>query len=666
MPDGPRHSLIKYIQRIAHQEQFRVLDDAELVAQFAGERSEAAFEALVWRHGPLVWSVCRRYLPNEHDAEDAFQATFLALARAAGSVKRWSSVSGWLHKVATRIARKAQRNALKRTAQERPILVEPFASSTDDILWRDLGPVLDEEVSRLPERYRLPFTLCDRQGKSLAAAALEIGCPRGTVSTRLTKARKLLRANLARRGITLSATGLASVVSREASSASLPMTLVHSALRYARVGGTANGTEIPQAVAVLADGAFRSGLNGRLWVSALLVLIAAAGAAGMGLKSRDKSSKQPLVSPAELELQASASPLRLPSQELDQPILPDALPAPISPSLPLEHANAVTDVAFNANGSELVTKEPEYLHFWDAKTGAEHRRIKLPWKPSDEIVISPDGRWIAFCCESVRIWDCAAENIAYEINLDTGRGRTRVTSEMFAFAPDSKTWILSAFTTRFGDVSTGKEFKEWKNFFSSKIVLSPDGKTIASGMRNGTALIDIATGVRLHEFPNERNPPLGIAFSPDGKWLALSDLQVPPDEQCRIRVWDAKSGRLHRQFQESQSLKYGKTAKPLFKWLAFVRGGTALAGLGHDGSCWVWDLDSQDTLCKFFLDGGIPVGNGIGRASFSPDGQYLAWAGRRDGDRMVHLTDIATGLELHPDGITPLSKLKQLSTSAKN
>src|SRR5262249_25927914 len=167
--------------------------DAGLLEQFVARRDEAAFEALVRRHGPMVLGVCRRVLRNHHDAEDAFQATFLVLARKAASVVPREMVANWLYGVACHAARKAQTAAARRRQRERQgvAMPEPEAVPPEDA-WEDLQPLLDQELSRLPDRYRAAIVLCDLQGKTHKEAARQLSCPQGTLSARLSRGRALL------------------------------------------------------------------------------------------------------------------------------------------------------------------------------------------------------------------------------------------------------------------------------------------------------------------------------------------------------------------------------------------------------------------------------------------------------------------------------------------
>jgi multidrug efflux system membrane fusion protein len=182
------------------------VEDAELLCRFAADRDESAFELLLWRHARLVFGVCLRILRDEHDAEDAFQATFLALARHAGRINRRESIACWLHKVARRVALTARRRRATIDARERlaaPANDRPAVESSAEN--RELCGILDFEIGRLPRRFRSPVVLCYLEGKTVDEAAVLLGCPRGTLASRLARARQRLRAGLSRRGFDPSA-----------------------------------------------------------------------------------------------------------------------------------------------------------------------------------------------------------------------------------------------------------------------------------------------------------------------------------------------------------------------------------------------------------------------------------------------------------------------------
>lgn len=178
--------------------------DRELLHRFAASRDHAAFAELVRRHGPVVLAVCRRIAGHSQDAEDAFQAAFLVLARKADSISRPELLGNWLYGVAVRVAQKARRTAARRRAREVQVTAMPDPPSVSNESNADIGPVLHEELDRLPVWYRDAVILCDLRGASRADAAKALGIPEGTLSSRLATGRKQLADRLARRGIALS------------------------------------------------------------------------------------------------------------------------------------------------------------------------------------------------------------------------------------------------------------------------------------------------------------------------------------------------------------------------------------------------------------------------------------------------------------------------------
>jgi RNA polymerase sigma factor (sigma-70 family) len=247
------------------------LPDGDLLEAFVTHRDEAAFAVLVRRHGPMVLGVCRRVIGNVHDAEDAFQATFLVLAHRAAAVEPRSAVGAWLHGVAHRTARRARVVRLRRLSREKPLQGAPHPATEPQSLAEPLSPVLDEELQRLPERLRVAVILCDLQGRSRREAASQLGLPEGTLSSRLATARKLLAQRLARRGV-----GPAGVV---------PLAVVPPALAARAidaVGGLGAAT-VPNSSAALAAGVMRAMNWTRFKVAALLLAVVLFGAGAVPL-----------------------------------------------------------------------------------------------------------------------------------------------------------------------------------------------------------------------------------------------------------------------------------------------------------------------------------------------------------------------------------------------
>jgi RNA polymerase sigma factor (sigma-70 family) len=262
--------------------------DAELLARFVYSRDEAAFAELVRRHGPKVRATYRRSLGDTPDADDAFQAVFLVLARKAAALRDPALLAPWLHTVAVRTARRAKALAVRRLAHERPVTVmpDPADDLPDDA--SDWLPILDEELQRLPEKYRAPLVLCELLGVSRADAARRLGLPEGTLSSRLARGRDLLRGRLVRRGASVTAVGLAMVFTSGANAA-VPPALVGSITAAIHTGATS----VP--VAALTEGVLRAMLLSKLKIGliVLLTLGACAGAitgVGVALRAEDKDA----------------------------------------------------------------------------------------------------------------------------------------------------------------------------------------------------------------------------------------------------------------------------------------------------------------------------------------------------------------------------------------
>jgi RND family efflux transporter MFP subunit len=242
--ESERASILSRIRRMTAE--VGGASDAQLLDRFATNRDEAAFELLLWRHARLVFGVCLRLLHDPHDAEDAFQATFLALARYAGRIAKREAVAGWLHKVAYRVALTARGQRARRDAREKLAGAAEYLSAPPEpeapLENQELRRVLDQEIGRLPERFRAAVVLCYLEGKSVDEAAVLLGCPRGTVASRLARARERLRVRLVGRGLVPTA---ALAILTQANAAPRPLalipTLTAAALRY-----TARGAVTPE------------------------------------------------------------------------------------------------------------------------------------------------------------------------------------------------------------------------------------------------------------------------------------------------------------------------------------------------------------------------------------------------------------------------------------
>jgi RNA polymerase sigma factor (sigma-70 family) len=275
MATGKMGEVIRHLRRTVLLRDGAGLTDGQLLERFVSGREEAALEALVKRHSPMVWGVCRRTLRNTHDAEDAFQATFLVLIRKAASVVPKEMVGNWLYGVAHQTAQNVRATGARRRKRERQVTDMPEPVTQYDNLWHDLQPLLDQELSRLPDKYRAAIVLCDLEGKTRKEAARQLGLVEGTMASRLARARTMLAKRLARDGLGASGGTLAAVVSQNAASASAPPLVVSSTIKAVSLvaaGKLATGVISAKVVAV-AEGVVKAMLLTKLTMIATVVLL---------------------------------------------------------------------------------------------------------------------------------------------------------------------------------------------------------------------------------------------------------------------------------------------------------------------------------------------------------------------------------------------------------
>jgi RNA polymerase sigma factor (sigma-70 family) len=297
MATGKLSGAIRQVRRTAFLQDGARMTDGQLLDRFLNQCDEAAFALLMRRHGPMVLGVCRRVLANSHDAEDAFQATFLVLARKAASIRRRELVGNWLYGAAYRAALEAK--AARRRSRETQVnpMPDPEAPAADP--WDDLRLALDHELSRLPDKYRVPVILCDLEGRTRREAARLLGVPEGTLSGRLTTAHRKLARRLTRRGITLSGAALAAVLSQKAACASVPASLGTSTIEAVTAVAAGQGALAPivsTKVAALAEGVVKTMLLSKL-KSITIVLAALAVLSGGGTLLTYRASGADTVAP---------------------------------------------------------------------------------------------------------------------------------------------------------------------------------------------------------------------------------------------------------------------------------------------------------------------------------------------------------------------------------
>ena len=472
--------------------------DAQLLDRFVAgrdEAGEAAFRALVERHGPMVLGVCQNVLGDRHDAEDAFQVTFLVLARKAGSIRKQRALGSWLHGTAHRVALRAQTAARRRLGRETKVakgveIAAPAAEAGED--HRDLAAALHQEIRWLPEKYRVPIVLCYLQGMTHDHAASELGWPVGTVRGRLARGRDMLRTRLTRRGLTLSSGFVAAAgPPPETMSAALPAALVDTTVRAA-LGPASAGVLTRTAVLLLQAVLRKMALVRlvRLAMPLLMIALVAGGAAMLAYSGGTKLSRertsiakfQPVLPPAPTDLAGD--------------MVPAGALARLGTTRFL-HAASPTQIAYAPDGTTLASFDGS-LYLWDPLTGRERRRIETGagnGMGHVQFAYAPDGQSVAVQAQEVRD------------EIVPGEGRT-----VFGW-------------TDLYDPRTGRKIRRFEgNGMSDGLAFSRDGQVLAGAgyidEKPAITLWEVASGrviERIDTLPN--SPPRPLAFVPDGKVL---------------------------------------------------------------------------------------------------------------------------------------------------
>jgi RNA polymerase sigma factor (sigma-70 family) len=226
-----KNPLLDQLRRMAALQQLRQMPDRELLAQFTGQGDETAFRVLMDRYGPMVLRVCKRILGNDHDAEDAYQATFFVLASKAGSQRWQESVASWLHGVAVRVAREARRAAHRRRLHEQQAPEKKTADAPTDVSLRETCGLLEEELAQLPEKYRKPLIQCQLMNRRQDEVARELGCTVRAIKHRLEQGKDLLQKRLAARGVTITGILLSLILSPGREATAVPPILFTNTLQ---------------------------------------------------------------------------------------------------------------------------------------------------------------------------------------------------------------------------------------------------------------------------------------------------------------------------------------------------------------------------------------------------------------------------------------------------
>jgi RNA polymerase sigma factor (sigma-70 family) len=382
------------------------MSDGQLLARFTAHRdelAEIAFTALVRRHGPMVWRVCRQILGDWHTAEDAFQATFLILARRAGSIQRPELLGHWLYGVALRTAREARMRDHRRRRRESTgtegVGSEPLSEADQpelSLVTHEAVEALHEELSRLPERYRVPVVLCELEGLTYQEAALRLRCPVGTIGVRLSRARERLRLGLTRRGLAPGAGLLGALLGAEATSAWVPSVLlveatVRAASRFAASTAAVQGLVSPGILALTAAVLKTMALTPiKVATSLALAVAITATIAGLGTRPETETRVPSATEPAQPQ-HAEPPPLGNPPAGAlaGQAALSPALAARFELALAMFHAAFASRPRPEPQTVQDVTGNPRSRAGSDRARGAA--LFAKEWVPNDPKSHGGDG-----------------------------------------------------------------------------------------------------------------------------------------------------------------------------------------------------------------------------------------------------------------------------------
>jgi RNA polymerase sigma factor (sigma-70 family) len=611
--------------------------DGQLLDRFVRQRDEQAFSVLMSRYGPLVWGACRRVVVHEQDAEDVFQATFLLLARQATTIRKRASVGSWLFGVAHRLALRARADAARRHRHEQHAVLPAAPDPSADMTWRELRTVLDEELARLPEKYRAPLLLCYFDGLTQEETASQLGWSKWSVKDRLMRGRNRLRGRLARRGLTLSAALTGPLLASETSAATVPAALVGATVRAAVPFGAyqAVAGAVPARVLALVEGGLKTMLLSRLLATfGLLAVLVAAGGTGLLLGQASPKTVPEVAAPVG---EAEKSQV----DRWGDPLPPGAVLR--LGTVRFRPGGYGASLGFLPDCKTLVSaaNRGHLIQLWEARTGKLLREISTGTLSVRGIALSPDGRCVAVgrflpqernrpTLGAVGIWDIASGK---EVRTLQRIGRDGELGAL-VFTPDSELLLSlgDSRVLRVEEVATGLEILRhpFPRDTRGNLTLSPDGSTLAISSGPNTQKLYVWKW-QGGEQPRELNVPdrvgRALAFSPDGKRLAEGR-----DRGRSVRVWDLANGRLVHE------LEAAGTESPLYyDSVVFSPDNKTLFASGRHGHG-IRAVDLWDATTGRYLRRLNQSATGL---AVSPDSRLLAGGGAA-----LCVWDLTTGKEL--------------------
>lgn len=577
--------------------------DRELLHHYAQHRDETAFAEIVRRHGALVMAVCRRLLGHHQDAEDAFQATFLVLARKAGSTRWHDSVDRWLYQTAYHMAKKAQDMARRRKSRERELNEDVKSVPAVENGVRELSAMLDKGLQVLSAPYQEALVVCYLEGRTREDAARHLRLSLRTLERRLTKGKKLLGGWLSRRGITLSATLLAAALAKEASAA--PISSQTAAATVRAVGAfIAGGPVASESVSAKALALARAGLKRFAVAKTTAVLLGLAGLCAGSWLARGR----PLAG----------------TGAVDQP---PALAAAAREAAQAKKSQPRTDLFGEPLPAEAISR----LGSLQMRHGEFTNFVR--YTPDGKALISHGG-------DGVRVWDPTSGKLIRSFPRETtGRGyRASLSADGKLLATPSPSGI------RLWDVATGRMIRLLSREDCFVARLSPDGRKLAMMPMKDSKTVKVlasATGKELWSFASHTHSWMFFEFSPNSMVLAVAgwgELISPPNPDNGIRFLDAESGR------EVRRINLGSQPP---RAIAFSTDSTLVAAILHcdqadalHTDARVWSASSGKEIVHFSPS--VEAGRQcfLSALTFTPDSKSLVTAGSQDG---LVVWDIATG-----------------------
>ncbi len=633
--------------------------DGRLVERFAAAGEQAAFATLVRRHGPLVWGMCRRVLRDSHLAEDAFQATFLVLARKAGRLRVTGSLASWLFAVARRVALAARRTELRQHRLQ--LQARPPASSAAPAGEEVLLQALDEELARLPDKYGAPLLACYLHGRTQDEAARELGWSLSTLRRRLERGRELLRVRLTARGATLAAGWPAVALARPA----VPEALFRATLTTA--WAARGGAAVPGLVGALAKEVMTMTVLTK-WCLAIAGLVVVGGAA-IGLGRAGGPAQQTQTPPARVP-----SPAAEERRDRYNDRLPPRAVARMG-TVGFRHPGMCQTVSYALGGSVIVSTGFGSARVWDAETGQERTVLGgYSWN-ADEIVnaagVSGDGK--ALIVHGLRriapggglvdrsyVWDLAAGRelrpfiVKNPVADAAWRGPHLFAASGTAMAEvrhdgDIWLWDEAGKPTHVLAKVFAEDAEPWHPRLAT---FAPDGKALVTAdAAQRIQVWDVTTGKHVRSFGGKLPRPDALAFTPDGKYVAtvaqaLAELSPVPGAAVpeKVRVWELSTGKLVR------AIDWGNAANVVNQlFLAFSPDGQVVIAANEYSSHQVevrqWRRADGELLRRWEVPGrNIRVSS----LAVRPDGRTLAVGA---GAGLIRLFDLDMGKEKTPTNL---------------